>query len=85
MTDLLDMVKGIQQPTRGLFIRFYLLKSMKELLPDQGSEYESEGCDVNDAVNFILKNFQEMNRLWVRLQYLKSKETIVREADRSEL
>ncbi len=47
---------------------------MKELLPDKGSEYESEGCDANDAVNFILKNFGEMNRLWIRLQYLNKKD-----------
>lgn len=54
LTDLLDMVKGVQQPTRGLFLRYYLLKMMKDILPDKGSEYEGEGGDTNDAINFIL-------------------------------
>ena len=29
LSDLLDMVKGVQQPTRGLFLRYYLLKMMR--------------------------------------------------------
>ena len=55
MKDLLDMVKGVQQPIRGLFLRYYLLKMMKDKLPDVGSEYEGpENGDVNDAIDFIL-------------------------------
>lgn len=58
---------------RGLFLRFYLLKTMKDLLPDTGSEYEVEDeGDINDAVEFILQNLSEMNRLWIRLQYISS-------------
>jgi vacuolar protein sorting-associated protein 35 len=72
LSDLLDMIKGVQQPTRGLFLRYYFLKMMKDILPDQGSEYEGEGGDCNDAINFILQNMSEMNRLWVRLQHLSS-------------
>jgi vacuolar protein sorting-associated protein 35 len=67
LNDLLDMVKGVQQPTRGLFLRYYLLKTMKDLLPDLGSEYEGDGGNINDAVDFILRNLSDMNRLWVRL------------------
>lgn len=40
LQDLLDMVKGVQEPTRGLFLRYYLLKMMKDILPDKGSAYE---------------------------------------------
>lgn len=54
LRDLLDMVKGVQQPVRGLFLRYYLLKMMKDKLPDKGSVYEGEGGDVNDAIDFIL-------------------------------
>ena len=54
LTDLLDMVKGVQQPTRGLFLRYYLLKMMKDILPDKGNEYEGERGDVNDSIEFIL-------------------------------
>jgi vacuolar protein sorting-associated protein 35 len=86
LTDLIDMVKGVQQPTRGLFLRFYLLKMMKDLLPDKDSGFESEGNNVESAVTFILRNLSEMNRLWIRLQYLNSKKDKTgREAEREEL
>lgn len=86
LSDLLDMVKGVQQPTRGLFLRYYLMKMMKDILPDKGSEFEGEGGDTNDAINFILQNMSEMNRLWVRLQYLgTNKDKEQREAERNEL
>lgn len=86
LKDLLDMVKGVQQPIRGLFLRFYLLKTMKDLLPDKGNEYEDDENDVTDAIDFILKNFKEMNRLWIRLQYMSSqKDEFKREEERDEL
>ncbi len=50
------MVKGIQQPIHGLFLRYYLLKTMKERLPDKGTPYEGEGGDIDDAVSFIVTN-----------------------------
>jgi vacuolar protein sorting-associated protein 35 len=86
LKDVLEMVKGVQQPIRGLFLRFYLLKTMKDLLPDKGSEYEDDENDVTDAVDFILKNFKEMNRLWIRLQYMSSqKDEFKKEEERDEL
>ena len=39
------------------------------LLPDTGSEYEGEGGNINDALEFLLLNFTEMNKLWVRMQH----------------
>lgn len=61
------MVKGVQQPVWGLFARFYLLKTLKDLLPDKSTGFENESNTVIDSVNFILRNFSEMNRLWIRL------------------
>lgn len=59
---------------------------MKDKLPDKGSTYEGEGGDVNDAIEFILQNMSEMNRLWVRLQHLSStKDKEQREIERNEL
>jgi len=60
---------------------------MKDKLPDVGSPYEGEGGDVNDAIDFILQNLSEMNRLWVRMQHLNqaNKDKDHREAERSEL
>ena len=87
LRDLLDMVKGVQQPIRGLFLRYYLLKMMKDKLPDVGSEFEGpENGDVTDAIDFILQNMSEMNRLWVRLQHLSAqKDKEMREVERNEL
>ena len=86
LSDLLDMVKGVQQPTRGLFLRYYLLKMMKDILPDKGNEFEGEGGDVNDSIEFILQNMSEMNRLWVRLQHLSTnKDMEQRQIERNEL
>lgn len=59
---------------------------MKDILPDKGSEYEGEGGNATDAVDFILKNMSEMNRLWVRLQHLSgNKDKEQRELERNEL
>ena len=59
----------VQHPTRGLFLRSYLCQVSRGLLPDTGSEYEGEGGDVHDALDFLLQNFTEMNKLWVRMQH----------------
>lgn len=68
LKDLVEMVKGVQQPMRGLFLRNYLTHMSRDKLPDVGSPYEGEGGTVQDAYQFILQNFAETNRLWVRLQ-----------------
>ena len=62
------MAKGVQHPMRGLFLRHYLAQACKDALPDTGSKYEGDGGDVSHAVDFILRNFGETNRLWVRMQ-----------------
>lgn len=60
---------------------------MKDKLPDKDSPFEGEGGDVNDAIEFILQNLSEMNRLWVRMQYLSApnKDKEQREIERNEL
>ena len=67
ITDLLDMLKGVQSPTRGLFTRHFFMKVIKDKLPDKGNEYETEFCTSDDTINFILMNLEEMTRLWIRL------------------
>ncbi len=74
LSDMVDMVKGVQHPTRGLFLRNYLTQVTKSRLPDIGSPYEGEGGTVQDACTFILHNFIETNRLWIRLQTHGQKE-----------
>ena len=53
---------------RGLFLRNYLTLISKNKLPDVGSPYEGIGGNIEDAYTFLLQNFVETNRLWVRLQ-----------------
>lgn len=70
LQDMADMCKGVQHPTRGLFLRAYLVQCCRGLLPDSGSAYEGgESGDVVDAVEFLLANFTEMNKLWVRMKH----------------
>ena len=84
--DLLNMVKGVQNPTRGLFTRYYLLKMMKDKLPDQGNEYLTEKASIDDTLQFILQNLEEMNRLWIRLSMgTIGNERLLKEKERSEL
>eukprot|EP00798_Chlamydomonas_sp_ICE-L_P013364 gene13364-19210_t len=65
LKDLVELSKGVQHPTRGLFLRSYLCQRSRTVLPDTGSDYEGEGGDVNDALDFLMSNFIEMNKLEV--------------------
>ncbi|KAF3974796.1 hypothetical protein CMV_001903 [Castanea mollissima] len=69
LKDLVEMCRGVQHPIRGLFLRSYLAQISRDKLPDIGSEYEGDADSVMDAVEFVLQNFTEMNKLWVRLQH----------------
>ncbi|CAN6314849.1 unnamed protein product [Urochloa humidicola] len=69
LKDLVEMCRGIQHPLRGLFLRSYLSQISRDKLPDIGSEYEGDAESINDAVEFVLQNFIEMNKLWVRMQH----------------
>ena len=67
LQDLVQMCKGVQHPTRGLFLRNYLCISTRDKLPDAGSDPRLG--TLEDAMSFVLQNFGETNRLWVRLQH----------------
>ena len=84
--DLLGMVKGVQNPTRGLFTRYFLLKRIKDKLPDKGNKYLEEGGKFEDTLNFLIQNMDEMNRLWIRISADKvGPEKILRNKERVEL
>ncbi|KAF2312434.1 hypothetical protein GH714_034671 [Hevea brasiliensis] len=86
LKDLVEMCRGIQHPVRGLFLRSYLSQVSRDKLPDIGSEYEGDAETVMDAVEFVLQNFTEMNKLWVRMQHQgPAREKEKREKERSEL
>lgn len=67
LKDLVEMCSGVQHPLHGLFLRNYLLQMCREVLP-ANNETPSEGT-LQDSLDFILTNFAEMNKLWVRIQH----------------
>ncbi|KAF3993406.1 hypothetical protein FT663_00429 [Candidozyma haemuli var. vulneris] len=80
MKDMIEMCKGVQHPIRGLFLRNYLSQRSKDLLPVEKEE------DFEDTVDFLMTNFIEMNKLWVRLQHQgHSSERELRYRERKEL
>lgn len=80
MKDMIEMCKGVQHPIRGLFLRNYLSQRSKDLLPLETEE------DFEDTVDFLITNFIEMNKLWVRLQHQgHSSERGLRYKERKEL
>jgi vacuolar protein sorting-associated protein 35 len=77
-----------------LFLRNYLLQSCRNVLPDVTVEEinnatggkEDHSGTVEDSVEFILLNFAEMNKLWVRMQHQgHSRDRERREKERLEL
>lgn len=84
MKDMMDMSRGVQHPIRGLFLRYYLSGQARDFLP-VGDGDGPEG-NLQDSINFILTNFVEMNKLWVRLQHQgHSREREQRTKERKEL
>ena len=54
---------------RGLFLRSYLTQIARQglmLIEEKGDDGQS---NTDDAIEFLLQNFTEMNKLWVRMQH----------------
>lgn len=84
MKDMMEMSRGVQHPIRGLFLRYYLMGQARDYLPS-GREDGPQG-NIQDSINFILTNFVEMNKLWVRWQHQgHSREREQRTQERREL
>ncbi|KAI1973588.1 retromer complex subunit Vps35 [Ophidiomyces ophidiicola] len=84
MKDMMEMSRGVQHPVRGLFLRYYLSGQARDHLPS-GTGDGPQG-NVQDSINFILTNFVEMNKLWVRFQHQgHSREREQRTQERREL
>ncbi|RLU22742.1 hypothetical protein DMN91_005020 [Ooceraea biroi] len=85
LRDLVEMCRGVQHPLRGLFLRNYLLQCTRNILPDV-AEGDDEDGTVRDSIDFVLMNFAEMNKLWVRMQHQgHSRDRERREREREEL
>ncbi|CAR23993.1 retromer subunit VPS35 [Lachancea thermotolerans CBS 6340] len=76
LKDMIEMCKGVQNPIRGLFLRYYLSQRTKPF-------FETEDPEAKRAnISLIVANFIEMNKLWVRLQHqgpLREREQRTRE------
>ncbi|KAF8245291.1 vacuolar protein sorting-associated protein 35 [Wilcoxina mikolae CBS 423.85] len=84
MKDMMEMARGVQHPIRGLFLRYYLSQQARDSLPSGNSD-GPEG-NFQDSISFIITNFIEMNKLWVRLQHQgHSREREKRTQERKEL
>lgn len=66
MDDMLELVKTIQHPLRGLFLRYYLNKKLKDQL--------KENC--KDSIRFVLNNLSAMNSLWSRIDSVQERQKL---------
>ena len=85
LRDLAELCKGVQHPIRGLFLRYYLLQMSKDKLQSVASE-SPQGLE--EVVDFILNNFNETTRLWIRVQSQAGpgqRDRVKRERERHEL
>ena len=62
LDDLTDMTRQAQDPIRALFLRHYMLSIYKQYLPD------SNDVETERSLEFLLNNFAQMNRMWVRIE-----------------
>ncbi|KAF8887818.1 vacuolar protein sorting-associated protein 35 [Infundibulicybe gibba] len=84
MKDMMEMSRGVLHPIRGLFLRHYLSGQTRDHLP-VGIDAGPIG-NLQDSISFVLTNFIEMNKLWVRLQHQgHSRDREKREMERREL
>lgn len=67
LDDIISMMKAVQNPLRGLFLRYYFLKMCKDRLPDTGSGYDTETRGVQEAIEIIHINLRESTNLWMRI------------------
>ena len=55
--DIIQMSKGVQNPIRGLFTRYFLLKMLKDYL---------------NCIDYLIDNFKDMNKLWIRINKMNN-------------
>ena len=67
--DLHEFCRGVQNPLRHLFLRHYIVEVLRPHLDFDLSEPYVVVADVDITLDFLLRNYIEMNRFWVRTQY----------------
>lgn len=72
LKDMIEMLNGVQHPIKGMFLRYYLLQRCKFIFENDKSKLNKEKKNTVTTefkVDFLIANFIEMNKLWIRLQY----------------
>ncbi|GIX62890.1 vacuolar sorting protein 35, putative [Babesia caballi] len=64
LRDITELCRGVQHPVRGLFLRYFLIQICKDKLPD--SEPDNPNGTL-ESFEFLMGNFKESVRLWVRM------------------
>ncbi|GCA65014.1 vacuolar protein sorting-associated protein 35, partial [Kipferlia bialata] len=64
LLDLVEMSKGIQHPVKGIFLRHFLNLTVRV-------SSALDRVSVDTAVAFVLANFVEMSKLWVKLSAVR--------------
>jgi hypothetical protein len=77
LEDLTDMMRQSQDPIRALFLRHFFLSIFKQALPSTTEQ------ELTRSLGFLLMNFAQMNRLWVRIGNIMANDS--RREQRAEL
>ncbi len=87
INDLVEQMKASQNPLRGIFTRYFFLQIIKDKLPDEDNIYVKEkGGNLQDTFSFLLKNIEEITRLWIRISSDAPPEKMLRkEKEREDL
>ncbi|KAJ8906714.1 hypothetical protein NDN08_003203 [Rhodosorus marinus] len=63
-SDLMDLLTGVQDPIRGLFLRAFVTQHLRKSFSELGSA---------ESIKLLIRNLIEMTRLWVRTSPKKGK------------
>eukprot|EP01083_Nonionella_stella_P049958 133040_1 len=73
LVDLGQLTKAVQHPTRGFYLRHHLSQISRRFIPDVPKTVQAVSLDdhpiIKNAIDFVVFNFKEMTKLWIRMQY----------------
>ena len=73
MKDMMEMSRGVQHPTRGLFLRHYLSGQTRDHLPvGEEDGYATKFFQFTNVQNKVLKSLLQTRRILTRLNRLRA-------------
>lgn len=70
--DVFTLIKGVQNPVRGLFCRYFFLQMIKDKFPEN-----------DESVKLLLENLEEMDILFIRVGLCKDDEEYITNTQRN--